>query len=90
MLERQIGWVMACLEELGRQRAAAIEVTSEALGEFNRELEAELEKRVWASGCTSWYVNDAGKNENNWSGFTLEYWWRTRRPDFSAYSLTRA
>ncbi len=40
---------------------------------------------VWDSGCKSWYLNAEGKNFTLWPGSTLEYLWRTRKFDVSAY-----
>jgi hypothetical protein len=40
---------------------------------------------VWATGCSSWYVDAAGRNHTLWPGFTAEYRWRTRRFDPRPY-----
>ena len=36
---------------------------------------------VWTTGCKSWYLDKFGNNTFLWPGSTIEYWWRTRRPD---------
>ena len=62
-------------------------MTPAALARFRRRLDRDLQRRVWAAGCRSWYKTADGKIINNWSGFTVDYWWRTRRPDFADFRI---
>ncbi|EPH7545553.1 4-hydroxyacetophenone monooxygenase, partial [Pseudomonas aeruginosa] len=48
-----------------------------------------LRHTVWERGCDSWYKTAAGKNTNNWPGYTFVYRWRTRRPELADYDLAR-
>ena len=34
---------------------------------------------VWATGCTSWYLDARGKNTTLWPGFTFAYRFLTQR-----------
>jgi hypothetical protein len=52
---------------------------------YDRRIQAELARTVWAETPRSWYKNEAGRITNNWSGTTLRYWWTTRRFDREAY-----
>jgi len=52
---------------------------------FNERIQEKLEGSVWSATGKSWYKNEAGRITNNWSGTTIEYWWKTRRPDLGAY-----
>ena len=54
---------------------------------YNEQIQKELESTAWAAGCKSWYKNAAGRITNNWSNWTVAYWWRTRRPDWSLFNL---
>lgn len=85
MIECQVRYVMKCLEALRTKRLAWLDVRADAMARFNERLVRELDKSVWASGCTSWYKTDGGRITNNWSDFTLRYWWRTRKPDPDAF-----
>jgi cation diffusion facilitator CzcD-associated flavoprotein CzcO len=87
MIEAQVRYIVECIAELSRSGRAFIEVRAEAQEAFNDEVQAALADTVWASSCGSWYKTAAGKITNNWKGFTLEYWWRMRRPDWSAFTL---
>ncbi len=85
MIECQVGYVMRCIRQLSEANVSFLDVRADAMRRFNEELQLDLERRVWDSDCTSWYKTASGRNTNNWSGFTLEYWWRTRRPDFRVF-----
>jgi cation diffusion facilitator CzcD-associated flavoprotein CzcO len=85
MIECQVRYVMQCIERLRRQRLAALDVKPEVQRRYNEALQRNLKRTAWDAGCTSWYKTASGKVTNNWSGFTVEYWWRTRHPDVAAF-----
>jgi hypothetical protein len=64
---------------------AWIDLRPEVMRTYNQRLQAILERTVWAKTEKSWYKRADGRITNNWSGSTIEYWWRTRRPDFALY-----
>jgi len=85
MIECQVRYVTACIEEMRKQRLRWLDVKVEAMVRFNKELRRQLDKSVWATGCTNWYKTESGKITNNWSDFTIRYWWRTRKPKMAAF-----
>jgi cation diffusion facilitator CzcD-associated flavoprotein CzcO len=85
MLESQIRYVLDGIRAGARDGGAPLEVRPEVQREFNDELQRRLAGSVWQGGCTSWYVNDAGRVTNNWPGMTVEYRRRTRRFDPADY-----
>jgi cation diffusion facilitator CzcD-associated flavoprotein CzcO len=87
MLEAQIRYVLSCLALLAD--GGTLDVKPERQRAFDEEMQTRLAQSVWTSGCTNWYQNEAGKGVNNWPGYTLEYWRRTRSVDASAYELSR-
>ena len=87
MIESQVRYVVACVHELERRGAAWLDVRRPAMLRSNAELQQALAKTSWSAGCGSWYKTASGKITNNWKGFTTEYWWRTRRPDFADFEL---
>lgn len=87
MIECQVEHVMRCLEETKRRGARWMNVRRDAQSRFNAKVQHDLQSTAWNSGCSSWYKTESGKITNNWSGFTLEYWWRTRRVDAGAYAF---
>ena len=84
MIECQVGYVLQCIDRL-RGARSTLEVNPEAMRLFNRELARDLEKTAWGGDCNNWYKTASGKITNNWAGFSVEYWLRTRRPDFRAF-----
>ena len=89
MIEQQVGYVMAALEQLERRGAAAIDVTEAALGEWDREMRRRSAETVWAGDCTSWYKTDDGRVTNNWVGHTYEYRRRARHPQWDDWRFLR-
>ncbi len=79
MLECQMRYVLRAVEALARRGPAYLDVRPEALDTFDRELQDRLAGTVWQTGCASWYVDESGRNTNNWPGLQLEYRRRTHR-----------
>ncbi|WP_421121065.1 flavin-containing monooxygenase [Aquihabitans daechungensis] len=88
MLERQIAYALTWIRRLVEEDWAAIEVSEPAQAASNERLRRHLERTVWAASCHSWYKTASGKITNNWSGPTVAYWWRTRRPDPAEFVTT--
>jgi hypothetical protein len=85
MLECQVNYVVRCVQALAARGLRYLDVRPEAVRAFNAELQHTLRRTVWARTDHSWYKRADGRITNNWSGTTLAYWWRTRRPDFDHY-----
>jgi cation diffusion facilitator CzcD-associated flavoprotein CzcO/acetyl esterase/lipase len=79
-LESQMAYIVDAVRKLA-ERGGALSVRPEVQEAFDRELQRRLSTSVWQTGCSNWYVDEHGRNTNNWPGFTLEYRWRTRRLD---------
>ena len=74
MLERQVEYAVKALDGLGEAGKAAMVPTQAAQDRFNAEVQADLEKTVWADpACNSWYKNEHGKITQNWSSHTRDY-----------------
>ncbi|MCW5827920.1 MAG: NAD(P)/FAD-dependent oxidoreductase [Deltaproteobacteria bacterium] len=85
MIECQVHYAIQCIRRLVDRRLKYLHPDPDRQREYNEWVQAELKKRVWATGCHSWYVNEKGKNTNNWPTYTVSYWRKTRQVDFSAY-----
>ncbi|HSJ98606.1 MAG TPA: NAD(P)/FAD-dependent oxidoreductase [Myxococcota bacterium] len=85
MIECQVRYAIRCIQELARRDLAWLDVRRDAMDRYNAEVQAALRTTAWNAACGSWYKTESGRITNNWKGFTTEYWWRTRRPDFSAF-----
>jgi cation diffusion facilitator CzcD-associated flavoprotein CzcO len=57
---------------------------------YDAEIQRRLRTSVWATGCTSWYVDADGRNSSNWPGTMSEYRRRTRRLNLEDYEALEA
>ena len=85
-LESQMSYIADAVEVL-RRRGGLLSVRPEVQRAFDSEMQSRLSTSVWQTGCNNWYVDEHGRNTNNWPGFTLEYRRRTRRLDPGDYEL---
>jgi cation diffusion facilitator CzcD-associated flavoprotein CzcO len=90
MLECQVRYVMDALATLERKGLTRLEVRPAVQARFNERLRRRLAGSVWADGCSSWYIDGAGKNANNWPDFTFAYRRRTNKLDLRDYLWTRS
>jgi cation diffusion facilitator CzcD-associated flavoprotein CzcO len=90
MIEAQVHYILACLTAMKARGADYVVVSEGAQRTFNEELQAAIKNTVWASGCTSWYQQDDGKNFALWPYSTWKFWLRTRKLDLGAYVFGRA
>jgi cation diffusion facilitator CzcD-associated flavoprotein CzcO len=79
MIECQVRYAMQCIQALRKRGLRWLDVRPDVQQRYNAELQKELGETAWSAGCKSWYKNAEGKVTNNWSTWTVRYWWRTRR-----------
>lgn len=87
MIEAQIAFVMSALRLLRERGVDAVDVSPAAEAAFLDEIEARSAGTVWTTGCSSWYLDEHGRNTAIWPGFTVEYRKRTRRIDPADFVL---
>ena len=75
MIESQIAHVMAALRHMSARGAETIEIRPEAQERHNAEIDRRMKGTVWTTGCSSWYLDDTGRNATLWPDWT----WRFRR-----------
>ena len=68
-------------------RGPAAGVRPQAQAAYNAGIDAQMAGTVWASGCSSWYLDRSGRNRALWPGFTWRFRRLTRRFDPTAYVL---
>jgi cation diffusion facilitator CzcD-associated flavoprotein CzcO len=88
MIECQVRYIMDCLRALAERDLAWLDVRADVMRRYNERLQAILARSVWAKVGKSWYKRADGRITNNWSGSTVEYWWRTRRADLDLYHVS--
>jgi hypothetical protein len=86
MAEAQIGYIVQAISKArARGPRAWVAPREGKLDGFVAECDSRHRGLVWASGCSSWYLNEAGENFSLYPGSTAEYIWRMRRFDSEAY-----
>ena len=87
VLECQLPYILDAVDTLAK-RGGWMSVRPEIQQAFDREIQERLADSVWMTGCNNWYLDEHGRNTNNWPGFTVEYRRRTRRLDLKDYERT--
>lgn len=64
-----------------------MEVREDRQTRYCQVVQHSLENSVWDSGCTSWYLDEHGRNTINWPGFTFSYRFSTRAADTADYQF---
>ena len=85
MIECQANYVVEAIRSLVERDLAWTDLRREVMDAYNTALQSRLAGSVWATVAKSWYRNEQGVITNNWSGTTIQYWWRTRRFDPALY-----
>jgi len=89
MSEAQVEHVLRAIQAMDRSGAATIEVRPEAHAELNREVDARMRGTVWdTGGCSSFYLDDTGRNATLWPDWTWRFRQRAVRFDTDAYTLS--
>jgi cation diffusion facilitator CzcD-associated flavoprotein CzcO len=83
--EAQMAYLRGALRLLRSGTAEVLEVRQEAHARFQAEMAHRTAKTVWATGCSNWYVNAAGRVTNNWPGYNDEYRRRVARLEPADY-----
>lgn len=90
MLESQFRYVLSALRALSRYPGAAMDVREDRQSRYSQVVQRGLEGSVWEAGCSSWYLDEHGRNTVNWPGFTFSYRFATRSVDTADYQFLDA
>src|SRR5829696_4553789 len=87
MIESQVAYVMDALKAMRRRDAATAEIKAEAVRDFVDDLDAKMQDTVWNTGCSSWYLDDTGRNATLWPDWTFAFRRRTARFEEREYEI---
>jgi cation diffusion facilitator CzcD-associated flavoprotein CzcO len=90
MIESQAHYICEALKAAKENGVHTLEVKPEAQHGFVDQVQQQLRRTVWQSGCKSWYLNEQGRNTSLWPGFTFSYRLKTRRFQIGKYLTERA
>ncbi|MFF8260282.1 flavin-containing monooxygenase [Streptomyces virginiae] len=99
MIESQLNYMADYLRQLtvlggngtaDRVGRVAMAARPSAVQAWNRKVQARMERTVWnTGGCTSWYLDENGRNTTVWPGTTGEFRRETRTVDLAEYEVVR-
>jgi len=79
MIEAQVKFIVAAIRLTGAKPRASIAVAPGAHQRYNQSLQVALQKTVWNSGCSSYFIDRNGNNSTNWPWTTWYMRWRLTR-----------
>ena len=88
MIESQVNYLVDAMATLDETGATAIDTRRDRQDAFNAGIQRRLDGSVWnAGGCSSWYLDEDGRNRTLWPGYTWSFRRRTRRVDLADHEL---
>jgi len=89
MIEAQVAHLVGALRAVRARAARTVEVRPDVLERWSTEVQAKAAPTVWNSGgCSSWYLDDAGRNTTLWPDYTYRFIRRTKTFDPADYVLS--
>jgi hypothetical protein len=86
MIEAQVAHMVQALDAMDRGGYDVIEPRAAVQAAYNAQLQQDLSGTVWSTGgCSSWYLDENGRNTTLWPGFTFSYMRRMKRFRLSEY-----
>lgn len=90
--ENSINFALRIIRPLLEGKGTVVEVTREAEQDYVDRLQEDMQKTVWFTGCTSWYLKDT-KDGKKWNGSTWPYsqayfWYRCLFPNFADLKIS--
>jgi cation diffusion facilitator CzcD-associated flavoprotein CzcO len=88
MIEAQVGYIIDAIRQLDQCGLRRLDVKRAAMDEYNRVLQHDLAKSVWAADKQSWYKLADGTITNNWPHSTMRYRRLLRKADLADYETS--
>jgi cation diffusion facilitator CzcD-associated flavoprotein CzcO len=85
MIEAQVDYVLDAMAQMKARGLRRLDVRREVLEAYNRDLQRDLAKSVWATTRASWYKLADGTITNNWPHSTIRYRRLLRRTRLEDY-----
>jgi cation diffusion facilitator CzcD-associated flavoprotein CzcO len=88
IIESQLGYIVSYIKTLTNQGAAALDARPDAQRRWCDEVERRMAPTVWSTGgCSSWYLNAAGRNPTLWPASTIRFRRATKAVNLNEYHL---
>ncbi|MBO0843310.1 MAG: NAD(P)/FAD-dependent oxidoreductase [Nocardioides sp.] len=74
IIESQVHYIREAIKAMRADEIAAVEPTERAFAEWNADVQQRMKGTVWsAGGCSSWYLDEHGRNTTLWPWFTFTF-----------------
>jgi cyclohexanone monooxygenase len=91
MIESQVAYAVDAVRRMRATGVRAVEPTREAQRTWNDDVQRRMRRTVWnRGGCSSWYLDDHGRNVTLWPRTTYTFRRLTSQFDSEAYVATSA
>lgn len=90
MIESQVAYIMGALKAMKAGNLKSMDVKRDVMTSFNEKIQEKIKKAVWSEGgCSSWYMDEHGRNTTLWPGFTWDFRLQTRTFDTADYHVAQ-
>lgn len=91
MIESQVRYIRDAIRTMRAHAYATVEPTERACAAWNADLQRRMGPTVWSSGgCSSWYLDEHGRNTTLWPRTTFVFRGLLRTFDAGEYAVTAA
>lgn len=89
IIESQVAYIRDAIRTMRRRGYAAAEPRAEVQRRWNSRLQRRMRRTVWnTGGCSSWYLDEHGRNTTLWPRSTVSFRRALARFDADAYDLS--
>jgi cation diffusion facilitator CzcD-associated flavoprotein CzcO len=89
VIESQVRYLREALRTMRVHRYGCVEPTEAAFAEWNADVQARMAPTVWSTGgCSSWYLDEHGRNTTLWPRTTFVLRRLLSRFDVRSYTVT--
>lgn len=89
MIESHVAYLVDALKTIEASGAHVVDVRRTTMDGFNDKVQERMKSTVWLrGGCSSWYLDEKGRNVTLWPWATWVFRRRTARFDPAHYELT--
>ncbi len=89
IIEAQLKFILSAIQTARRKKLVTIAVDPKRFADYNAKVQASLQKTVWNSGCSSYFLDQNGRNGTNWPWTTFNMRRRLRRFNEAEYLTAR-
>jgi len=71
IIEAQLQFIVSAITTARKRGLSQIAVNPERMAKYNAQVQTALQRTVWNSGCTSYFLDNNGRNSTNWPWTTF-------------------